>query len=604
MLAYRTPGVYFEWLDARAPAIVPLRTDIAGFVGIAAGGPLHVPVKLESFTQFTSIFGAHTPQGFLAYAVEGFFANGGQTCWIVRVADPSRARSASFELKDEKGAPTLALKASCRVSRVRTASTLAEPGIRGENITLAQTFDNPGTWGENITFTLFATARDRFTLVVNLFNAREIWRDLSLRPDDRRNVEKIINDKFGGSSLIQVEILSSPSGFPSNTPDAAASGLRGGAGRLSNGSDGLETLSVTHLTGAGASGPSLLGLSALELIDEVSIVAMPDIMPKPAVTLPPVEVPPHDCSRLDRADFEELPWTAFECCQPGIEPEPPSKQQKPVEFPPRLNRSEILFAQAALVAHCEKLKDRVAVLDTPLIDPTAGVELTPELAELWRNNFSTKYAAIYFPWLRVPDPLRIGGLLRSVPPSGHVAGIYARGDNRVGVHKPPANEELESAKDVQIAVDDVTHGALNDREINVIRSYRGRGVRLMGARTLSSDSLWRYINVRRLLIMIEEAIDEQTQWTVFEPNNPDLWREIDRVARSFLETIWRRGMLDGATAEEAYSVRCDEKTNTPEETDAGRVICEIGVLPPWPAEFVVVRIGKTEGNTEILEGTA
>jgi hypothetical protein len=171
------------------------------------------------------------------------------------------------------------------------------------------------------------------------------------------------------------------------------------------------------------------------------------------------------------------------------------------------------------------------------------------------------------------------------------------------VHKPPANEELEAVKDVRVAVDDLAHGDLNNHGINVIRAQQGRGVRVSGARTIapSDKPEWRYINVRRLLLMIEEAIDEQTQWTVFEPNNPDLWREVDRVARSFLDGLWRRGMLDGATAEEAYFVRCDETTNPADQTEAGRLICEIGVLPPWPAEFVVVRIGKTEGGTEILE---
>src|SRR5438128_4015408 len=179
MLEYRTPGVYFEWLDARPPAIVPLRTDIAGFVGIAAAGPLHQPVKVESFTQYVSIFGKHTAQGYLAYAVEGFFANGGQTCWVVRVADPATAQAAAFKLKDERGEGTLRLTAISRISR---DDDKPQP-------------DNPGTYGKNITFTLSSTARDRFTLIIRLDNAREIWRDLSLRPDDRRNVEKLINHK-------------------------------------------------------------------------------------------------------------------------------------------------------------------------------------------------------------------------------------------------------------------------------------------------------------------------------------------------------------------------------------------------------------------------
>lgn len=600
MLQYRTPGVYFEWLDKRAPAIVPLRTDIGGFVGIASSGPLHVPVKIESFTQFTSTFGGHTPQGYLAYAVEGFFANGGQTCWVVRVADAATARSAAFDLKDERNQPTLQLTA---ISRVTRRDERGRPTF--------ETYPNPGRAGENITFTLSSTARDRFTLIIRLGNAQEIWRDLSLRADDPRHVEKIINDKAAGSNMVHVQVLPSSSRAPLNTPDRSAPGLRGGVGRLQNGNDGLQGLTVSHFTGLNGLGADLhahaQGLAALELIDEVSIVAMPDIMPKPVVTVRPPKTPPHDCGKLDRADFETLydgvpqPWPTLECCIPAIEPEPPRKQDDGTEFPPRFNGEQILFLQAALIAHCEKLKDRIAVLDTPPFDPDSGIELTPELAQAWRNNFDTKYGALYFPWLRVPDALNLEGLLRSVPPSGHVAGIYARGDRRVGVHKPPANEELEGVKDVQVTLEDIDHGALNDRGVNVIRPYRGRGVRVAGARTLNISPEWRYVNVRRLLIMIEEAIDEQTQWTVFEPNNRDLWSDIERVARSFLETIWRRGMLDGATPEEAFSVRCDETTNPESETDVGRVICEIGVLPPWPAEFVVVRIGKTEGGTEILE---
>jgi phage tail sheath protein FI len=268
------------------------------------------------------------------------------------------------------------------------------------------------------------------------------------------------------------------------------------------------------------------------------------------------------------------------------------------EQPPAFNSEQIRALQEQLIGQCERLKDRMAILDIPRFNDQ---EMTPAEVPNWRNQFSTKYASLYYPWLMVPDPLRLGGLLRPIPPSGHVAGMYARVDQRVGVHKPPANEVLEGTRDVSTAVDDVDHGGLNEQGVNVIRSYSGRGVRVAGARTLSQDSEWRFVNVRRLLIMIAEAIDEGTQWTVFEPNNPDLWREVDRVVRSFLDGLWRRGTLDGATAEEAYLVRCDETTNPAEVTERGQMICLMGVQPPWPAEFVIVRIGKTENGTEILQ---
>ncbi|MCA9911074.1 MAG: phage tail sheath family protein, partial [Anaerolineae bacterium] len=159
-------------------------------------------------------------------------------------------------------------------------------------------------------------------------------------------------------------------------------------------------------------------------------------------------------------------------------------------------------------------------------------------------------------------------------------------------------------KDVAEPIDEIIHGVLNEKQVNVLRAYPGRGIRIGGAVTLSSDTLVRYINVRRLLLMIAESIDESTQWTVFEPNNPELWAEIARSARTFLDGIWRAGMLDGATAQEAYSVRCDETTNPPEDTERGLLQCEIGVLPPYPAEFVIVRIGKTDGGTDIRETRA
>jgi hypothetical protein len=170
-----------------------------------------------------------------------------------------------------------------------------------------------------------------------------------------------------------------------------------------------------------------------------------------------------------------------------------------------------------------------------------------------------------------------------------------------GVHKPPANEVLEGARDVNRQLDARTHGDLNDSSINAIRPIPGRGILVLGVRTLDPDIRWRYVNIRRLFSMIEEALDEQLQWLVFEPNNPQLWREIDRVVTGYLERLYRLGMLDGATPEEAYSVRCDASTNPPWDTDLGRVTCIIGIQPPYPAEFVVVRLGVTRSGIQIEE---
>jgi phage tail sheath protein FI len=192
-----------------------------------------------------------------------------------------------------------------------------------------------------------------------------------------------------------------------------------------------------------------------------------------------------------------------------------------------------------------------------------------------------------------------------VPPCGHIAGIYARISRTVGVHKPPANEQISTAQDVQTTLTNDEYGFLNDNSVNVIRAFPGRGLRVAGARTLASDSLeqtpeLRYVNIRRLLLMIEESIAEQLNWLVFEPNTPILWEDIERIVGGFLTRLWRLGMLDGATPDDAFYVRCDESTNPPEQVDQGRLLCEIGIRPPWPAEFIVVRIGITEGRVVVL----
>ncbi|MFO7664326.1 MAG: phage tail sheath subtilisin-like domain-containing protein, partial [Chloroflexota bacterium] len=417
---------------------------------------------------------------------------------------------------------------------------------------------------------------------------QEAWPNVTLDPNEALYLQKLLNDPQNGSRLVTV-CDRPPDGRPTGHTRLQLSAERVVVGRLEGGADGLRTLTTAHFAGRGDLPDSddtcgemvkrdqAWGLITLELIDDISMVALPDLMvPKPVAIQPPKPLP-------------------LSCDALSEEPTPPPLPESELEFAPGFKPEEIRFLQNHLIQnHCEPLKDRFAILDT------WDTDRTPTEAEARRRDFDTSYGALYYPWLLVPDPLQLEGLLRPIPPSGHVAGVYARVTNQVGVHKPPANEVVEGVQDVVGAVDDDDHGRLNMQGVNVIRSYNGRGLRLGGARTLSSDSEWRYINVRRLLLMIAESIDQQLQWTVFEAGNSDLWRDIDRVVRSFLDNLWRRGMLDGETAADAYRVTCDETTNPPSQTDQGRIICEIGVQPPWPAEFVVVRIGKTENSTEIL----
>ncbi len=237
--------------------------------------------------------------------------------------------------------------------------------------------------------------------------------------------------------------------------------------------------------------------------------------------------------------------------------------------------------QDALLSHCENRKDRFAILDSPETI-SGGVD------KLARPRDS-KYGAYYFPWIQVYDPER-GNVF--VPPSGHIAGVYARTDNERGVHKAPANEIVRGALGLKYNVSKGEQDILNPKGINCIRTMQGGGIRIWGARTLSSDPSWRYINVRRLFIMVETSIERATQWVVFEPNDHRLWKRVTRTISSFLTLVWRQGALFGETPEKAFYVKCDEETNPPETIDVGQLIVEIGMAPVKPAEFVIFRIGQ------------
>jgi phage tail sheath protein FI len=235
-----------------------------------------------------------------------------------------------------------------------------------------------------------------------------------------------------------------------------------------------------------------------------------------------------------------------------------------------------------VIAHCELMRFRFAVIDLPpgiakatSLDPRATIG-------------DSKYGASYHPWIMVADR-RSGGRVK-IPPSGAVCGIYALTDNVRGVWKAPANETVAGALDLEF---DVTHGeqeVLNPRGVNVIRRFPGRGIRVSGARTLSSDPLWKYINVRRLFIFLEASIYYSTQWTVFEPNDPKLWARVRQTITLFLRSQWREGALLGEKEEEAFTVAVGRETMTEDDILNGRLIIEIGIAPVRPAEFVVFRI--------------
>ena len=215
---------------------------------------------------------------------------------------------------------------------------------------------------------------------------------------------------------------------------------------------------------------------------------------------------------------------------------------------------------------------------------------------MWRQsetNYDSKYAALYYPWITIGGP---DGKPMAIPPSGHMAGVWARNDNERGVHKAPANEVVRGALSAVTPITKGEQDTLNPIGVNCIRSFAGRGVRIWGARTLSSDPAWRYINVRRLFNYTEKSIEMGTQWVVFEPNDANLWGKIRRDVGAFLTGMWREGMLFGATPDEAFFVKCDAETNPSSTREAGQVITEIGVAVTKPAEFVIFRIQQTTGS--------
>jgi len=246
-------------------------------------------------------------------------------------------------------------------------------------------------------------------------------------------------------------------------------------------------------------------------------------------------------------------------------------------------------AQLAMIAHCEYMGDRVAIIDPP-------PDLSAQQVAEWRRDkvgYDSKYATLYYPWIKVSD---MDGKPFMLPPSGHVAGIWARVDGERGVHKAPANEIVRGALEVEMQITRGEQDILNPMGVNCIRKFPGRGIRVWGARTLSSDPAWRYLNVRRLFNFVEESIREGTQWVVFEPNDQFLWGRVKRDITAFLRTVWQSGALFGATPEQAFYVKCDEELNPAEVRDQGQLIVEIGMSPVKPAEFVIFRISQWAGG--------
>ncbi len=641
------PGAYLQRAD-QAPSTVALRTDIPGFVGIAERGPIGIAVAVESMRQFQAVFGAYIGGGFLAYSVRAFFENGGRRARIVRVGsdDPARGTQA----------------ASCAVPVVGGGAgwtiTASSPGAWGDELavsvverTAGQVMIDPG--GSTADYAAVAsTSGFAVNTLVRLTQAgtpvqyrvlagidaarrRLLWLD----PDPaRRGPRQYALTGFDPSRPLLAESLSydlavyrlgrlaalyqalsvvpeaasyaavplgpidyakfdTPPGSlpyvtaippaigPSDIP-AALDIVSGTILPLSEGRDGVAMLTQDDFIGdplGGATAPR--GIAALADVDDVAMLAVPDILIRPVE--PPVFIPP------------VVPIEACPVCPPDLPPAVPVSPIAPEELPPVFPDSAVLAVQAAMIEQCEQRGDRVALLDPPW-DTASDSRLGVAPIQAWRDNFDSEFGGLYFPWLAAPDPLRLAPT-RDLPPSGHVAGLIAATDIAIGVHKAPANADVFWAQDTTVPVDPATHGLLNDAGINVIRGDFGRPIRIMGARTVSSDPTFRFINVRRLLCMIRAALGRSLVWVVFEPNTPHTRAVISAAVGRFLHQLWTQGALVGASAAAAFQVVCDTTNNPPQTQAAGQLFVDIGLAPSVPFEYVLLRLGRSDDSLDIQE---
>lgn len=371
---------------------------------------------------------------------------------------------------------------------------------------------------------------DRFKIVV-MAEGRptEVWDNVSTKPGADNVVTKLNAD----SKLVTVEEVPASQGavkLARGTFDLVAPSP---AGDLS----AIDKIDASDYIGDPA---DRTGFGGLETLDDVTIVSAPDLM-----------------AALEQGTID----------------------------------LEIVKAvQTAMIAHCELMGDRIAILDPP-------PNFSPQQIRDWRMNdagYDSRFAALYYSWLKVLDPAT--GTTRFIPPSGHIAGVWARSDAERGVHKAPANEVIRGALGLQAQVTRAEQEMLNPNGINALRVFPGRGVRVWGARTLSNDAEWRYLNVRRLFNFIEKSVFNGTQFAVFEPNDQVLWGTIERTIRSFLINQWMAGAVTGPSQEAAFFVKCDAETNPPESVDVGRVVCQVGIAPSKPAEFVIFQLQQYSGG--------
>lgn len=574
MAEYLSPGVYVEEFESGMKAMEGVGTSTAGFVGMAERGPvIGTPEFLTSFADYQRTFGGYLSENayggnrFLPYAVEQFFAQGGARCFVMRVA-PADAKCA--------------------------ASTMCSLNV---------TARNPGKWGNSVSVSIAASSRAK------------------------SQVLSCADDAASGTKLYTFK---NASAFQAG--DVVALTENGAAveyNRIARVQD--NTVSFERAFEGDIVDTNVVARRVIACCDVDFTVACGDQVENYELVSLNIESSDYIGNRLAKSGIVSVQYTPVdEICPPMLALAGDAGAQKVsfalsggtdgsckaldeslymgtdggpgkrtgLEAFKEISNVSIMAipgitapaVQLALVSHCQNLASRFAVLDMPL-DLSKPLDLLAH-----REIVDSDYAAMYHPWLQVYDVLQKKPAY--IPPSGAVCGIYARTDIARGVHKAPANEVVNNCIGLSCIYNKGEQDLLNPAGVNLIRALPGQGIRVWGGRTCSSNSLWKYVNVRRLFIYLEETIRTQTNWAVFEPNDEVLWNRVRQTITAFLRDMYRSGALVGSSESEAFFVNIGRDTMSQSDILNGRLICVIGVAPSRPAEFVIFRITQITGGQE------
>ena len=574
MAEYLSPGVYVEEFDSGPTPMQGVGTSTAGFIGLAEKGPsVGAPVLVTGPADFSRKFGGYLHENefgeyrFLAHAVNHFFINGGSRAFVMRVVPPDAQVA----------------KAEC---------------VEGKENALEITAKSAGAWGNSVIVSFEPASTSKTQVLENLGKGKYRLKNASgFDVGDVVAVEGGEGEsQYGIIKAVAGDVITFEEPFEGSIVDKSL------LPKIT-----IKTCEMNVIVQQDELLEKYMGVSfnvssplfvekALSKSELINLKAQPvegAVMPIDVIK----QVFGIDGDNIQITLSGGINGTAGSLTDADFigKDEGPGSRTGIQAF---LDNTDVNIMavpgivsaniQMALVSHCEKLGSRFAVLDMPMESKTVADVLQH------RDIVDSDYCAMYHPWLQVFDPLDKKDTF--IPPSGSVMGIYARSDADRGVHKAPANEIVANCSGLFVNYNVAEQDLLNPKGVNLIRKFPGAGIRVWGARTASSKALWKYINVRRLFIYLEESIKANTNWVVFEPNDVGLWSRVKRSIELFLEGIWRTGALVGASPADAFFVDIGPNTMTQDDIDNGRLICVIGVAPVKPAEFVIFRITQKTGE--------